>query len=123
MCHQRMSNRWGNALVLCLLLVGIQQLSGAAIIKAKAWLAPLLIELAWVETLQLKDSVVKPWPWADTWPVGRLQIASLGLAVPRLSVGIATRILRFCNSCAKGICCSCNCPRGKSVTTRWMSFA
>ena len=79
MCHPRMSNRWGNTLVLCLLLVGIQQLGGAAIIKAKAWLAPLLIELAWVETLQLKDSVVKPWPWADTWPVGRLQIASLGV--------------------------------------------
>lgn len=79
MCHQRMSNRWGNALVLCLLLVAIQQLGGAAIIKAKARLAPLLIELAWMETLQLQDSVVKPWPWADTWPVGRLQVASLGV--------------------------------------------
>ncbi len=77
MFHPRMRNRWGNVLVLCLLIVGIQQLSGAAIIKAKARLAPMLIELAWVETLHLEDAVVKPWPWADTWPVGRLQIADL----------------------------------------------
>ena len=77
MFQPRRSNRWGNAIRLCLLVVGIQQLGGAAIIKAKAQLAPLLIEVAWLETLQLQDSVVKPWPWADTWPVGRLQVAAL----------------------------------------------
>lgn len=77
MCHPKISNRWGNRLLLCLLIVAIQQLSGAAIIKAKAQLAPILIEVAWMETLQLEGQVVKPWPWADTWPVGRLQVAAL----------------------------------------------
>lgn len=77
MFQPKMSSRWGNRLLLCLLVVGIQQLGGAAIIKAKARLAPILIEVAWMETLHLQGSVVKPWPWADTWPVGRLQVAAL----------------------------------------------
>ncbi|MCB1706568.1 MAG: class GN sortase [Halioglobus sp.] len=77
MSRQRRSKRWGNGIMLCLLVLALQQLGGAAMIKAKAWLAPVLIELAWVETLQLGDAVVKPWPWADTWPVGRLQSADL----------------------------------------------
>lgn len=77
MFQPKMSSRWGNRLLLCLLIVGIQQLGGAVIIKAKAQLAPILIEVAWMETLHLQGRVVKPWPWADTWPVGRLQIAAL----------------------------------------------
>ena len=77
MFQPKISSRWGNRLLLCLLLVGIQQLGGAAIITAKARLAPVLIEVAWMETLHLKGVAVKPWPWADTWPVGRLQVAAL----------------------------------------------
>lgn len=61
-------------LVLCLVLLGVQQLSGAALIEAKAWLAPLLIEDAWQQTLRAGTAGVKPWPWADTWPVARLQV-------------------------------------------------
>jgi sortase A len=73
----KMRKKWSNGLILCLLSVGIQQFGGAAIIQAKAQLAPILIELAWTETLQLHGQVVKPWPWADTWPVGRLQVPEL----------------------------------------------
>tara|TARA_R110002049_G_scaffold114812_8_gene266161 strand:+ start:2197 stop:2817 length:621 start_codon:yes stop_codon:yes gene_type:complete len=72
-----MRKKWSNGLILCLLSVGIQQFGGAAIIQAKAKLAPILIEVAWMETLQLDGQVVKPWPWADTWPVGRLQVPEL----------------------------------------------
>lgn len=74
-----MSKRRGDIIILCLLLVGIQQLSGAAVIKAKAGLAPLLIEKAWEQTLRTGQLAVKPWPWADTWPIGRLHVAALDL--------------------------------------------
>ena len=40
----------------------------AATIEAKAFLAPILIERAWHDS-QVYRVNVKPWPWADTWPV------------------------------------------------------
>lgn len=67
---------WRHWLALLLLLAGLQQLAAAALIKAKAWLAPVLIEQAWDATLQQAGAPVKPWPWADTWPVARLQVGS-----------------------------------------------
>jgi sortase A len=60
-------------LALLLLLLGLHQLAGAALIKAKAWLAPVLIETAWEQTLVRGGEPVKPWSWADTWPVARLR--------------------------------------------------
>ena len=43
----------------------------ASWIEAKAWLAQVLIERAWHQTLQ-SGQPVRPWPWADTWPVAQL---------------------------------------------------
>lgn len=65
---------WRAALVLLLLLLGLQQLAGAGVIKAKAWLAPVLIEDAWTRSRANSGAPVRPWPWADTWPVARLQV-------------------------------------------------
>jgi sortase A len=62
-----------------LLLLCAQQLGGAVIIQAKAWLAPKLIERAWQQSLADGVEGVKPWPWADTWPVARMRIASRGI--------------------------------------------
>lgn len=45
--------------------------SNAAWITLKAELAQVLIKQAWTETLQTGVKV-KPWQWADTWPVGRI---------------------------------------------------
>jgi sortase A len=56
-----------------LVAVGVWQLSGALYIHAKAWLAQELIADAWAQTLTGKTNV-RPWPWADTWPVARLQV-------------------------------------------------
>ncbi len=61
-----------------LMAVAIWQLSGAALIHAKAWLAPILIERAWEKSLDTRKQV-KPWPWADTWPVAKLEVPSLGI--------------------------------------------
>jgi sortase A len=40
-------------------------------IYTKAWLAQFLMECAWSRTLEGEERV-KPWSWADTWPVARL---------------------------------------------------
>ena len=47
-------------------------------IPAKAVVAQHLLHRAWEKTL-LSSKNVKPWPWADTWPVGRLQNERLGI--------------------------------------------
>lgn len=61
-------------LCLVLLLVVISQWGSAVWIFAKAQLAQWLIADAWADTLQLPRGLPKkPWPWADTWPVARLQ--------------------------------------------------
>lgn len=61
---------------LCLALIGAVQLAGAASIKAKAWLAPVLIERAWQRSQSVGAVGVKPWTWADTYPVARLRVPS-----------------------------------------------
>jgi len=50
----------------------------AATIRAKAFLAPVLIERAWTES-RVHRVNVKPWPWADTWPVARLTVPALNI--------------------------------------------
>ncbi len=47
-------------------------------IPAKAVVAQHLLHRAWEKTLQSSKNV-KPWVWADTWPVGRLQNERLGI--------------------------------------------
>lgn len=45
---------------------------------AKTWLADALIARAWRSSLATGRHV-KPWPWADAWPVARLRIPALGI--------------------------------------------
>jgi sortase A len=47
-------------------------------IHVKAVAAQWLLQTAWHETLNTQKPI-KPWPWADTWPVGRLVIPRLGI--------------------------------------------
>ncbi len=57
-----------------LLAAGIWQFGQGSYIHAKAWLAQALMGRAWARTLD-GEREVKPWPWADTWPVARLLVA------------------------------------------------
>lgn len=68
-------DRWSGLLVAGLVLVGSQQVVDAVLIRTKAELAQVLIENAWASTLASGEAV-RPWPWADTWPVARLSIPS-----------------------------------------------
>jgi sortase A len=58
--------------------LGAWQLGEGVYLEAKAWLAQLLLQQAWSETLS-GQSQVKPWPWADTWPMARIQVKRLGV--------------------------------------------
>jgi len=65
------SRRWRLTLA-GLLLLAAAGLAGQALwLQAKAALAQQLIARAWEQSLQ-SGQPVKPWRWADTWPVARL---------------------------------------------------
>lgn len=61
-----------------LVLIGSLVVAGAlssghgAWLYAKAQLAQVLLERAWARTLH-GERDVKPWTWADTWPVARIE--------------------------------------------------
>ena len=62
-------------------------------IHAKAWLAQVLLERAWGETLA-GGGPARPWPWADTRPVGRLWVPAHGVDLVVLA-GASGRTLAF----------------------------
>jgi len=72
-----MKLRRGHWLML-LALLATWQLGQAGYIHAKALLAQHLLHNAWQRTLA-GEIRAKPWPWADTWPVARLQVPRLGV--------------------------------------------
>jgi sortase A len=57
--------------VVVLLALGGWQLGQGLWIPVKAEIAQLLLARAWART-QAGEAQVKPWPWADTWPVAKL---------------------------------------------------
>ena len=63
-----------------LLLVGLGLLLQGYWIPLKAELAKVLLSYSW-EQSQTSGNIVRPWPWADTWPVGRLMCARLGIDI------------------------------------------
>jgi len=70
---------WRAPLTFALAVLAAWQLGTAGMIHVKAWLAPVLIAHAWEASVASGGRPVYPWPWADTWPVAKLE-------VPRLDV-------------------------------------
>jgi sortase A len=99
------------ALIILLIAgLGFWQTGSAAWIYAKAQLAQVLLERAWEKTLA-GDTPVRPWPWADTWPVARLRIPSRDVDVIVLQ-GDSGRSLAFAPGMAAG-----SAPPGQPGTT------
>ena len=73
----RVKNKWGWCAYVLILIGAIVTIKGAWI-PAKAVLGQVLLERAWQETL-LTQKLVKPWPWADTWPIAKLSCERLGV--------------------------------------------
>jgi sortase A len=61
---------------LLLALTGLVLFGHGAYIHAKAYVAQILLERAFAETLVTRQ-LTKPWSWADTWPVARIAIKRL----------------------------------------------
>jgi len=60
--------------------LGLVLLCQGVWIHAKALLAQVLLERAFAASLATRH-MVKPWPWADTWPVARIEVPRLGRRV------------------------------------------
>lgn len=63
---------------LALVLIGLWETGSGAWIYVKAQLAQVLLQRAWAGTLSGQRDV-KPWPWADTWPIARSVVPSLAI--------------------------------------------
>lgn len=63
-------------LAVALVVAGSVLVAGGIWLPAKAALAQALMRQAWSET---EFDPVRPWPWAETWPVARLRAPALGV--------------------------------------------
>jgi len=88
-----MKSRARTMFFLGLVSVSIWQAGEAVYIHAKAWVAQRLIAVAWDRSLA-SGAAVKPWPWADTFPVARLEAPRQGAELMVLS-GASGRTLAF----------------------------
>jgi sortase A len=66
-----LKNKLFRYIALIFFLVGLVLTGKATYIHAKAGLARYLLHSSWQETIE-KGENVKPWAWADTWPVARM---------------------------------------------------
>ena len=71
----------------------MRQAGTAFIVRGKAWLVRRLIAMAWNRSLAT-GAAVKPWPWADTFPVARLEAPRQGAALMVLA-GASGHTLAF----------------------------
>ena len=76
-----------------ILALGLALVSKGLVIKAKAGVAQILLQSAWSQTLNGKTQV-RPWPWADVWPVAEVSIPRLGKSAIALS-GTSGQALAF----------------------------
>jgi sortase A len=60
-----------------LALVGLILFGQGAYIHAKALLAQVLLRRAFDQTIA-SGHITKPWSWADTWPVARIEVKRIG---------------------------------------------
>ena len=67
-------------IAIVLALTGLVLFGEGVYIHAKALLAQVLLQRAFAETIETGHAT-KPWSWADTWPVARIEIKRLDARV------------------------------------------
>jgi sortase A len=72
----RRPSRLSPATAAILALAGLWLIGDALYIHAKAMLAQVLLDRAFAAEIA-SGTVVKPWSWADTWPVARIEVPRL----------------------------------------------
>lgn len=90
----------GRVVAVALAAVGVWQAGHGAWIYTKAHVGQLLLQRAWARTLA-GEAEVKPWPWADTWPVARLRVPAHGVDLIVLD-GVSGRTLAWAPGHAGG---------------------
>lgn len=65
---------------LLLALTGLILFGQGVYIHAKAFVAQVLLDRAFEQTIATGREI-KPWSWADTWPVARIEVKRLGVRV------------------------------------------
>ena len=80
-------------LPLLLTLIGLLLLGQGAYIHAKALLAQVLLQREFDATIATGHPT-KPWSWADTWPVARIEVKRIGASAIVLS-GSSGQALAF----------------------------
>jgi sortase A len=70
------SRKVQGSIVILLAVAGVLSVGEGSRIYLKAILAQILLQNAWSQT-QNGQSQVKPWPWADMYPVAQLEVAAL----------------------------------------------
>jgi len=78
---------------LALAIVGLVLFGDGAYIHAKAWLAQVLLERAFAASV-VTGHPTKPWSWADTWPVARIEVKRIGASAIALA-GSSGQALAF----------------------------
>lgn len=78
---------------LVLAIIGTVLFGDGAYIHAKAWLAQVLLERAFERSVATGE-LVKPWSWADTWPVARIEVKRIGASAIALE-GVSGQALAF----------------------------
>jgi sortase A len=78
---------------LLLTLAGLILFGQGVYIHAKALLAQVLLERAFNETIATGRDT-KPWSWADTWPVARIEVKRIGASAIALA-GASGQALAF----------------------------
>ena len=78
---------------LLLAVAGLVLFGQGAYIHAKALLAQVLLERAFNETIA-SGRDTKPWSWADTWPVARIEVKRIGASAIALA-GSSGQALAF----------------------------
>jgi sortase A len=74
-------------------LIGLVLFGQGAYIHAKAYLAQVLLERTFAETIE-SGHPTKPWSWADTWPVARIEVKRIGASAIALA-GTSGQALAF----------------------------
>ncbi|MFK3667071.1 class GN sortase [Ochrobactrum teleogrylli] len=83
-----------STLLACVLITGGLVLAGQGFwIHAKAFAAQILLERAFTQSVET-GAPVKPWSWADTWPVARIEVPRLETAAIALK-GASGQALAF----------------------------
>ncbi|MET4386739.1 sortase A [Bradyrhizobium sp. F1.4.3] len=78
---------------LVLALVGAILFGDGVYIHAKAWFAQVLLERAFDRSVATGQTV-KPWSWADTWPIARIEVKRIGASTIVLA-GTSGQALAF----------------------------